>query len=77
MILFKHIIRPIINTTIEVLEPEERIRDKVIYFYANDLEEAQEKRMKYLESMELLFREYTSDLVEVCDSWSTATFGCC
>ena len=77
MIIFKQIIRPIIDATTAVLEPEELVQDKVIYFYANDIEEAKEKRMKYLESMELLFREYTSDLVEVYDSWSTATFGCC
>lgn len=77
MILFKHIIRPNINTTAVVLEPEELVQDRVIYFYANDIEEAEEKRMKYLESMEMYFREYISDLVEVCDSRSTATFGCC
>ena len=77
MILFKHIIRPIINTTTAVVEPEKLVQDKVIYFYANDIEEAQEKRMKYLESMKLYFREYIPDLVEVCDSRSTATSGCC
>ena len=77
MQLFKHIIRPIINPTIAVLEPEELIRDKVIYFYANDIEEAEEKRMKYLGSIEMYFREYISDLMEVFDSMSTTTFGCC
>lgn len=77
MMIFMQIITPIISTTTAVLEPEEYVRDKVVFFYANDIEEAKEKRMKYLESMELYFREYTSDLVEVCDSWSKATSGCC
>ena len=75
--IFVHILRPKIHSTTAELEPEEYVRDIVLFFYANDIEEAQVKRMKYLESMELYFREYTSDLVEVCDSWSTATFGCC
>ena len=77
MIIFVQKIKPIINTTTAVLESEEYVRDKVLFFYANDIEEAKEKRMNYLESMEMYFREYISDLVEVCDSWSTATFGCC
>ena len=77
MMIFMQIIKPIINTTTAVLEPEEYVQDKVVFFYANDIEEAKEKRMKYLTSMKLYFPEYTSDLVEVCDRWRTATFGCC